>query len=215
MALTKAQWLAKLKSFVPSHLFEEELNLEAHFAGLAGVFAAIQEDQEDHTTETFILDSEGNFLDEHGNERSLKRVAGEVDPIYSERVRNIINQSNCPAIKALIDPFLINGESRIVEHWKEAPFVDRALPGRLGVFANRKDTFIDVRYNAFSILVDQQIPAPITFADRSLPGRVGSFCDRGDVGGFDGSSQKVFDLIVDAVNEVKALGTVYRVIEVL
>lgn len=206
MALTKAQWLTKLKLWVPGNLFEEEKLQLAHWSGIAAVLEQLQIDAENHAKETFILQAVGDFLDAHGDERKVERLPGEVDSIYAERIRIIDNKSDCPSIKELVDKFLIQGEATIQEHEFSSAFADR------NIYANRGVVLTDVRYNAFSIVVDEQKGIPESFVDRDGV-REGVFATREDFLGSTQSSQKVFDLIVDAVDKEKALGIAYRVIE--
>lgn len=201
MALTKEQWFQKLKKWVPVWFFEESKFQEAHFRGIAAVFAQLQSDGEFNQREVFILKAKGAALEAHGDERDVDRLPTEDDTIYAKRVQNLHNQSNCVAIKALIDTFLIVGEAVIKKHDTDVIFLNR------GGFLNRKQTFHVVNCNAFSILVEKQIHAPYSFFSR------GNFLNRGDFSGSGASSPKVFNLIVRQVNKMKALGYVYRVIE--
>ena len=201
MILTKDQWFVKLKAFVPEGFFEKEENNVAHVKAVAKLLEVLQQDAQDHVDNTFILKSNDEFVDEHGRERTIKRVTSETDPTYAERVRNLLNQSNCPDIKDLVDKFLAKGVATIIEHFRDAPFMNREN------FMNRGSIFVDVKYNAFSIIVDRQLHDPYSFVNRE------NFMNREDFVGTNKSSQRVFDIIVNSINENKALGTVYRVVE--
>lgn len=207
MALTKAQWLAKLTGWVPEVIFREERLQIAHFKGIAGDIERLQLDADDHVAETFILNAIGDLLDEHGRERDVIRLTGEVDAVYRPRVQKLTNQSNCPAIKELVDTFLVQGESQVVEHETGRPFFDR------DAFLDRAAVFSTINYNAFSILVDRQVHDPFSFFGPG-PNR-DSFLNRDVFIGTNISSQSVFDLIADTVNKNKAYGVLYRIIEAL
>lgn len=198
---TQSQLYEKLKGWVPSWFFQEEHLNEATFQAVAKLFEALGVQIDDHQRETFICESTAPVLDEHGRERNLVRLRGELDSEFCLRVQRIINQSNCPAIKALVDQLLINGEASIKEHWRDQMFYDREF------FLNRGDVFIDDVLNQFSIIVDNQTHAPFSFFDREY------FAVREDFIGTGESPIELFELIVEAVNRAKACGVLYRVIE--
>lgn len=199
---SQEDWYKKLKSFVPGWFFEEEEQInEAVFQGLAALFSELELRADEHQAETFILQADSGYLDEHGFERNLTRGDGELDPPFAERIRNIINTSNRPAIKALVDALLEVGESTVVEDFDHNLYFNRES------FFNRGEIFIDAIYNVFSIIVDRQVHAPYSFYDREY------FYTREDFIGTNESSLKLFELIVDAVNRAKALGTLYRLVE--
>lgn len=201
MALTKAQWYEKLKGFVPSWFLEEEEYQKAHLMGLAAVMEKLQLEVDNHVAQTFISQSEGEYLDAHGDERNIDRLTNELDAQYQLRVRNLNNTSNIPSIKSIVDKFLIIGESTIIEDYNSAFFFDREA------FLNRSYIFFDEIYNAFSVIVEKQIHAPYSFVNRE------NFLDRSDYVGTTESSDYVFSLILEAVNKAKALGTLFRIIE--
>lgn len=198
---TQAEWLLVLRKMLPGWFFNEEDNQLAHMQGAAAVLSTFEEQLDEHIRETFISQSTGDFLDAHGEERSVARLAGEMDAQYSIRVRNIRNQSNVPDIRSIVDSLLIAGTSTIVEDFDAALFMDR------DVYMNRGALLISAIYNTFSIVVDKQLHPPYSFMDREY------FGDREDFMGTSESSDYVFQLILEAVNNAKALGTAYRIIE--
>lgn len=201
MALSQSQWLEKIKALYPDWFFEDEENQLAHLNGLAAVLAQIHTDLEAHRDETFINQANGTFIDAQGLERAVIRLYGEFDGQYRKRVQNMGNQSNKPAIKALVDLLLMVGECTILEDWEAANFCNRRA------FLNRDTILISEILNTFSVIVDKQLHDPYSFMGREY------FCDREDYIGTWQSSQYVFDLITEAVGKAKALGTLYRVIE--
>ena len=201
MALTQAQWYAKLRSFFPRWYFQEEQNQTAHLQGLASLLATVQDEVDGHVANTMLLTAAGEYLDEHGLERAVARLTSEMDAEYRIRVQSLANQSNKPAIKAIVDALLINGESIILEDYEAQIFASREA------FLNRGHLLLEQVFNAFSIVVDPQIHAPYSFCDREY------FADRENYIGQAESSQLVFDLILAAVNRVKAFGALVRIIE--
>lgn len=201
MALSQAQWYEKLKQLVPSWVFEKEKFNVALFQGMAKVLEQSQIQYEDHLKETFIDTAGETFLDIHADERSIDRLPSDSISTYRQKIKNILNNSNCPSLKNLVDSLLIRGESTIVEHYAAENFMDR------GAFLNRNVIGVDVIYNAFTILVDYQIPEPSGFYSRE------SFFNREFLQGSNESLDSVFDNIVQTVNKNKAFGTVYRLIE--
>ena len=202
MALTKEQWKEKLKSFFPKWYFEEEENQDAHISGIAALFAQLDSDIDAHIAEAFIQTSNDLYLDAHGGERTIPRLDGEKDSEYRARVRNLANQSNKQAIKAIVDALLMVGECTIIEDFEAGVYCNREN------FVNRGAIIFDPKIlNTFSIIVDKQIHEPYSFVDREY------FCNRENFIGTITSSSYVFNLLVEAVNNAKALGTLYRVIE--
>lgn len=201
MALTQDQWYSKLKNLVPSWVTQNN-NSQAVFRAMAFALSEQQKVAEDHKAETFIDEGSDDYVALHGDERSVARLPDESLESYRERVKKITNQSNYPAIKALVDALLVRGTSIIIEHYNPNNFLDR------GGYLDRLIIDFQVLYNAFTILIDDQTPDPKSFYDRAF------FADREDVfGSISGTNDEVFNNIVQVVNKNKAYGTVYRLIE--
>lgn len=202
MALTQDQWFNKLKRLVPSWVFEKNVENVAIFKGLAKVLEQSQLDAEQHISETFIDQATAEYVELQGEERSISRYDGENLSSYRERVKRIVSNTNLPAIKSLVDALLIRGESTIIEHEEViGNFYNRDS------YLNRNIIDFDVLYNAFTILIDFQIPEPTSFLNRE------AFLNREFLNGSSVSSDSVFANIIRAVNENKAFGVVYRLIE--
>lgn len=199
--LTQEQWYDKIRSWIPSWYFLEEDNQEAHIYALSFLFAEMDGEIAQHFKETFITEGTGTQLDEHGVERTIPRIAGELDAQYQIRLRNITNKSNCPDLKELIDQVLFAGQATFIEDYDATVFLDREL------FYNRGSLLLDQIVNVFTILVEKQVHAPYSFFDREY------FCGREDFLGDNNSSDYVFSLIQAIINEEKATGTLYRVVE--
>ena len=202
MALSQTQWLAKLKKFVPGWVFSQANHFnEAIFSGIAKVFERIQLDYEDHTRQTFIADSDGEYLDLHGSERRTIRIAGENDPTYAPRIQVLKNKSSCPKIKEIVDNLLLVGIATVQEDFDSTIFADREH------FINRGEIIIDIIRWAFTILLDRQIHAPYSFLDRE------HFADREDFVGEAETSDLIYASVLEAVSNAKAFGVLYRIIE--
>ena len=200
--LTQEQWFKKLSGFVPSWVLQEDKNAYAHYQGMAKVLSVMQSMVDDHIKETFITTSSGEFLDLHGADRNKVRTSSDTDESFKAKIREIVNSCSLPALKALVDSMLINGETTIVEHYAAENFCNA------GAFLNVNVVPVqDYLYNFITIIVNQQIPEPSTFAD------VDAFCNTAYITGANESDIKLFESIVNAVNENKALGIEYRLIE--
>jgi len=197
---TKAQWYGKLQGWLPQWWFSQNPD-EAVLWGMAAVLEKLEGSLTEHQLETFILEAATGYLDEHGLERNLARFRGELNPPFAERIRNITNTTNVPAIKAIVDALLEIGEATIVEDYEASVFYGREH------FFNRGEILIVAIYNVFSIIVDNQLHAPYSFYERA------NFYVREDFHGAKESSLELFELIVEAVNRAKALGTLYRLVE--
>ena len=201
MAKTQQQWYDSFQTWLPQWWFQTVANQEDILMGISKVLEHLDATLQDHVNETFITLAESGYLDEHGLERNLNRFSGELDPPFSDRIRNIVNSTNGPALKALVDALLDVGEATLVEDYNGIVFLNRE------VFFNRGAILITAIYNAFSIIVDRQVHAPYAFYTREY------FCNRENFIGTNESSLELFQNIVEAVNAAKALGVVYRLIE--
>ncbi len=202
MALSQNQWFEKLKRLVPSWVFEKKIENVAIFKGIAKVLEQAQLDADQHMAETFIDQATAEYVELQGSERSVDRFENEFLSSYRARVKQIVSSTNIPAIKALVDALLIRGESTIIEHTREVgSYLNR------GSFLNRNIIDFDVLYNAFTILIDYQIPEATSFLNRE------TFLNREFLNGSSISSDSVFSNIIKTANKNKAYGTVYRLIE--
>lgn len=200
MALDQDQWYFKLKGLVPAWV-TRETHAQAVFKAIAKSLAEQQTVAENHFNETFIDTGSDDYVAMHGTERSVERLRLEGLSSYRERVKRTTNKSNVPAIKELVDALLIRGKCTLIEHHDAANFFGR------GAYLNRNIIDFQVLYNAFTILIDYQIPEPRAFYDR------GVFLNGEFITGSAISSDTVFANVIDAVNKNKAYGTVYRLIE--
>lgn len=200
--MSQETWYNKLKSYVPSWVFEEEEKSEAIFQGMAKVLCQVEDEFRAHIAETFIDTATEEYLLEHGRERGIDRLSGESLEAYRQRVKRIGNRSNCPEIKEIVDALLLNGESTILEHSDTDNFYFNR-----GSYANTGVIPTDLLYNAFTVIVPNQIRDPQSFANRE------NFSNREDIMGSNESSIELFQRIVEAVNKNKAFGVQYRLFE--
>lgn len=200
MGLTQDQWTGKIKNLVPSWVARNPKS-EAVFKSIGKVLSQVQDDYLTHVEETYIDTGSDDYVGLHGQERSVERLTEENLSSYRQRVKLITNQSDLPNIKKVVDSMLIRGEATIIEHHEASNFLGRSS------FLNRNIIDFEVLYNAFTILIDYQIPEPTSFYNME------SFLNREFLNGSSVSSDKVFENIIKAVNKNKAFGTVYRLIE--
>jgi hypothetical protein len=200
MALSQDQWYEKLKGLVQSWVTDNPGSV-ANFKAIAKALSEQQTVADNHIAETYIDSSSDEYTAIHGDERSVYRLPGENLSSYKARVKLITNKSNLPAIRDIVQAQLIRGQPTIIEHHNASNFLNRDS------YLNRNIIDYQVLYNAFTILIDYQIPEATSFLNRE------SFFNREFLNGSSISSDEVFSNIIKAVNENKAFGTVYRLIE--
>lgn len=178
MALTQAQWLTKLKGWVPRWLFQEEVYNDAVFNGVAKALTDIQDEVDEHLEQTFLQTADDEFLDQHGDERTITRLTAENDTAYRARVRSLKNKSSLTDIRAFLDSVIAPGTSyEIREMPKDLLFAGETC------FATRKWVTSTCKYNEFSIVIEPQ-------------------------------TEEVYAAIAQAIEQMKALGVFYKIIEV-
>lgn len=199
----KQQWYDTLKAWVPQWFFEAEDYNSALFYAMARVLEQVGLDIQDTLDQTYLDRASGSYLDLHGDERVVPRLPGENDPPYAVRIKSksLVSQISKPALIRLINQLLIRGVAAIKEDWEGGVFFSR------NSFFNRGEIVLQPIENTFTIVVDKQIHEPYSFFNRE------HFLDREDYIGTAESSDLVFQLILNAVNDNKALGVFYRIIE--
>ncbi len=200
--LTAAEWEEKLRSWVPSWYFERDEVSRARMKGLAAILAALEDSLADHIAATYIMESEGDVLDLHGDERKVARLHLELDPNYAPRVQKIVNNSNKPAIKAIVDAILLIGECDVREDYAYGIFCDR------GSFWSREEILLESAIrNAFTVVIQNQRPHALAFTDR------GFFLERDVFAGDDAGSFDILEAIRVAVNQARAAGCLFRIVQ--
>lgn len=201
-ALTQVQWFNKIKSLIPSWVFENEHANVAITMGIAKVLNTAQANIDSLINETYIDSSSETYAEWHGEERSIIRLDSEQLSQYKQRIKKIVNKTNLFDIKKIVDALLIRGEAIVMDNKASSgAFMDR------NAYLDRNIIDFEVIYNAFTIIIDYQKPLATSFFDR------GTFFDRKSVYGSAKSLEEIFRNIVYAVNANKAYGTVYRLIE--
>lgn len=150
--MTKLEWYARLRSWVPGWVFEEEKANVALFMGMARVLELIQSDVEILFGQTMIDEAESPFLELHGDERNVFRISGESDAAFRIKIKTKSTkpQVSLPDIELIVNSLITEGVARIIEDWKGDTYCDR------GSFLNRRNILVDPIDHAFTILVDTQ-----------------------------------------------------------
>ena len=206
MALTQQQWYEKLRKFVPSWTFEDEKTSVAVFQAIAAVLAQVQSDADASFNATFLSRSTAPILDVEGDERGVARLTDEEDSSYYPRIQRITSNTDPASIKAIVDSFLLFGECTILESPLDSPYCSR------DAYCSRSIFIINATRNYFLILIPKQIHAPYAFCSRL------TFTSRHTwqsnfVGSLD-ASDSIFASIIAAVDQAKAFGVMYGILEV-
>lgn len=200
---TKAEWSSKIKSWVPTWFYHEKTVESALIEGLARVFSEIDSDVSDEIAQTFIGKAVSGYLGMHGDERSVKKFADEFDADFRKRVRAaaVTSRANIPALQELLNKIVIRGKASINEDYESGLFFNR------GCFLNRGSIAIVPIHNTFTVVVDKQVHEPFSFIGRD------SYFNRGAFFGQIESNSKIFELLIRTINENKAFGTLFRIVE--
>lgn len=202
-AKSQEVWFNQLKSWVPSWWFSEIGIQEAHFQALAKVLSTIEQSMLDTVNDTFIDRASEEYLDLHGHERLVYREQGEPNSLFSIRVKtkSLKSQVAKQDLVRIINQFLIRGQASIKEDFEGSVFYDR------GSYFNRAEILLEPAENTFTIVVDKQIHEPWSFFSREF------FFNREGFIGSSESAEDIFQLIIRAVDDNKAAGVFYRIIE--
>lgn len=198
--MTQDQWYKKLRSFVPSWVFEREKYSVALFQAVAAVFAGLEKDSADQVAVTFLTGATAPTLDGHGAERSITRLTGEPDAAYVSRIQKITSSTDRASIEALVNSLLLIGPCTILESPQQRPYVSRST------FCSRGSYLIQGSRNYFIIVVPNQTHAPYSFTSRS------KFCSRATYTGAISSAPTLLASVIEAVDRTKAFGVMYSVV---
>lgn len=202
MALTESQWVHKLKAWVPGWWFEQEPNATAIITGMARVFSALEADADAQVALTYLDQSEAPELDAIGDERNVDRLTDELDPAYAIRIKTSVNTTSKAMIKQLVDALLLVGTCDIREGFGP----DNIFASR-GSYLGRHEYLNEYSYNTFTIVIDPQIHAPLSYCSR------GYYLGRGNYAGSELSSSTIYANIEAAVTRAKAFGVFYKIVE--
>ncbi len=193
MALTLDQWKAKISKWVPSSFFidngvERKDISNAMFYAMAAVFQQVEQDMSDQYDATFILDSEAPILDLLGDERSVPRLPGQLDPSYAINVQNsLFLQVGRLELETVINNALFVGSVFLLENENYGFFDDADISDTQGIpyFDDHYTRWIDLTkwYNWWTAIFPDQNEAPDQFA--------------------------VFANVIAAIENNKAYGTTY------
>lgn len=202
MAQTQAQWFKKIKRWVPEWVFQEEAKAEAIFQAIAKLLAERQTEIADLVSKTFIDEATAEWLDMLGAERSVDRISGELDGDYRPRIRSkhLVSKVDRFSLQDIVNALLIRGVAVIKEDWEGAIFEGSS-------YYNNAEVFIDEIKDAWTIVVDKQVPEAELFCDSE------GFLDLQYFIGAVESDIELFDLIAKAIYDNKAFGTLFRIIE--
>lgn len=202
MALTQAQWYEKLRKLVPSWMFEQEKITVAVFQAWAAVLAQVHQDADDAFAASFITSAVAPALEKLAEERSIVEIEDESITNYRSRIQKITSNSDKPAIKALIDSFLFTGECTILEAPGDSLYCSR------GVYLSRGEYLIGFARNFFLVLIPKQAHPPYSFLSREY------FASRQNFMGSLDLRDTLFTSIITAVNQVKAFGVMWELVEI-
>lgn len=180
----------------------------ALFQAIAGMFSQITQDADDQQQQTFILESTAPFLDLLGDERSKYRMSSEVDPLFAKRVQNITSATDYDAILASINALLIIPGAKIYQAPMDHIFCNR------GAFCDRDQYLDSFALNFFLVVVPSQTHPPYSFtfngeAATGLP----AFANRDNFAGSVIQDTDIFPNIIQVINDQKALGMMYAIVE--
>lgn len=153
IALTKDEWVAKLKTWSPVW-FSEGPQALAVLNGLAQLLADAGDEVDWMISETFITEATDNFLASLGDERSVYQLPAETTPAFRSRVQASATASYCPlpAVLALVQALtpVDPANAWVRDEFSGGLFADE------GSFCDRRDVLLDVVKDGFAIFVDHQ-----------------------------------------------------------
>lgn len=170
--------------------------------GFAAALAQLEADLRENIKQTFIEQSEGEFLNLHGRGRGKTRYFQETDASFKQRIRIITNNSNCASLKPIIDTALAKGESSIIEWYNEEHFLNRGAFLNRGVILRDNDLI-----NSFTVTIPIQIIQDLSFYNR------GTFADRGNFMGGLVPNETLLNNLISIVNDERAFGTAWELRE--
>jgi hypothetical protein len=208
-ALSQDDWYTKISKFVPSWYFEKESeplpNTPAVFRAMAAVFSQIQHDTDDGVNATFLTLSSDPVLDLMGDERSIARIPGELDPPYSNRVQRITSQTDEPDIQAAVDHLLLVMGCLIRESPDDHPYASRKN------FASRDWYVTAYRQDFFTLVTPLQAHAPYAFSGSGSESW--HYFSDWDYAGPNPLASVIYQSVIALVNSMKAFGVMYRLAE--
>lgn len=200
---SKQEWIEKIKSWVPGWFYQERTIEQAVISAIAKVLSDVDIEIENQIAQTFVDKAVGGYLALLGDERGLSRFKGEFDNAFRKRIKSAAIQSNAnyPSLIDLINKVLVRGKAIKKEDFEIGLYFSR------NSFLNRGEISVDPIKDAFTIVIDRQVHEPYSFVTRE------SFIGRESYFGQAETSTKVFESLINIVNQNKAFGTVFRIVE--
>jgi hypothetical protein len=203
--MTQGQWLSKLQSFVPDWLYVDAPRANALLDACAATMADHDAELDYLSSQMFIETASGAYLDLWGRDRGVTRNVNESDDTFRIRVQtaNLRNLSDKPDLLSIVNSLLIRGQASMSEDSDGSLYLNRSQ-----LFLNRNVIeFATLIKDAFTILIDKQIHAPFAFESRA------QFVGRSTFIGTTQSSPVVFQNLIQAINDNRAFGALYRIVE--
>lgn len=201
-ARTTDEWYEHIATFIPGWQLSEDVHFNrAAIRSMAGLFARLEQDADDHFDQTFIMKATGAILALHGAEVGKDPIPGETQAAYRLRIQRVRNSSDKASILAAVNALLPVGPAVIVEAQKDAPYCSR------GVFCSRGTRLMSFPRNFFLIIVPSQGHTPWSSLNRD------AYANRGSYVGTLVPISQAYTNIIAAVNEMKAFGVLYGIVE--
>lgn len=201
MKKTQAQWFDHIKKFVPSWQFERDQYNVALFQAIAAEFAAFEEDAEDQYLQTYIMNATTPILNLLGDERGKFQLPSEGTEAFRKRVQRLASETDKTNIKKTVDALLLRGECTIREAGTDSPYCSR------GSFVSRESRFLSLINDYFLVVVPSQSHLPYSFLSRD------TYASRLNFIGSTVEIAGIYTNMVKAINEQKAFGVLYGIVE--
>lgn len=216
-------FLEKLRSWIPNHFRNEGFSI--YIEALASILEDSRTQANNLAQQTYISESNSDFLNFHGQERNLRRVNYgtvdspllEVDQAFQNRVRrikytrtkqNIID--NVFSVTGVIDLDIVN------DFEEETNFFSGLMDKRASTvtineteYGNYGPLDLNLRQNCFSVIINTEDRIPLSFFDSEY------FFDNGEA--FYDTRDRVFDEntieIIKTLTKAKApAGSGFRIL---
>ena len=91
-------WANKLRSLIPNWFYNESPGANGILTAIATLLRSFNDNTQDHQQQTFIDESEGNFLELIGEGRGRPRIVGETDAEYRPRIKRFSTTRSCASM---------------------------------------------------------------------------------------------------------------------
>ena len=150
--LTQAEWLTKLKRWMPRWFLLTESKNVALLNGVAKLLAERGQEIDSLVANTFIETAGIEWLELIGRERSVYLRDGETVDQFRLRVRNANTAAKLSLadIEAIVESLITTGTYWVRDDFNGSSFCDRDY------YTNRRDVLFSSVLNGFTIFVDNQ-----------------------------------------------------------